>query len=102
MSSDITEFKTQQGIHYKVSLNIPGQSIKILLSGNSYQISSSLTVREKEIVSHLSEGLDANAIAEKLFISEGTVRTHRKNILLKTGAKNSVHLVRMAVANGWV
>ena len=48
------------------------------------------------------DGLDANAIAAKLFISEGTVRTYRKNILEKTGAKNSVHLIRMAVANGWV
>ncbi|MFM8741228.1 MAG: hypothetical protein ACKOC0_13640 [Cytophagales bacterium] len=30
------------------------------------------------------------------------MRKHRENILQKTGAQNSVHLVRMAVANGWV
>ncbi len=60
------------------------------------------TGREKEIVHLLANGFDSNGIAEKLFISEGTVRTHRKNILQKTEARNSVHLVRMAVANGWV
>ena len=100
--SDTTEFKTDQSVHYKATLNLPGQPIKILLSGSSHQSTALLTTREKEIVHHLGEGLDANAIAQKLFISEGTVRTHRKNILEKTGAKNSVHLVRMAVANGWM
>ena len=58
--------------------------------------------REKEIVQHLADGFDAKEVGSRLFISKGTVRTHRKNILEKTGAKNSVHLIRMAVANGWV
>ncbi|MBS1681753.1 MAG: response regulator transcription factor [Bacteroidetes bacterium] len=95
--SDITEFKSTEGIYYKVTLNKPGEPVK-----SSLDFDSLLSDREKEIVQHMSEGNDAFEIAERLFISENTVRTHRKNILAKTGAKNSVHLVRMAVANGWI
>lgn len=100
--SDITEYSREEGMSYKLSLNIPGQSVKTILSGSASASTSPFSEREKEIVLHLSNGLDTNQIAEKLFISEGTVRKHRQNILEKTGAKNSVHLVRMAVANGWV
>ena len=101
-TSNISDLTKDDRMSYKVTLNLPNQPIKLLLVGGSEAVMSSLTNREKEIVHHLGEGLDANDIAEKLFISEGTVRTHRKNILEKTGAKNSVHLVRMAVANGWM
>lgn len=98
--SDITEYSHDDGVNFKLTLNLPDQPIKIIASGNAS--SSPFSDREKEIVLHLADGLDTNQIAEKLFISEDTVRTHRKNILQKTGAKNSVHVVRMAVANGWV
>jgi DNA-binding CsgD family transcriptional regulator len=100
--SDITPYAQYEGVTYKLSLNLPGKPVKTILSGSSNHSITPFTDREKEIVSHLAEGLDSVDIAEKLFISEGTVRTHRKNILEKTGAKNAVHLVRMAVANGWV
>lgn len=100
--SDTTPFKNDKAVHYKATLSLSGKPIKVLLSGNLGETTNLLTVREKEIVHHLAEGLNTDDVAEKLFISEGTVRTHRKNILEKTGAKNSVHLVRMAVANGWV
>lgn len=102
LQSDVTEFNVDQGITYKAILNEPGKPARVMLTGEEENTENPLTEREKEIVQQLADGLDANAIADKLFISEGTVRTHRKNILEKTGAKNSVHLVRMAVANGWV
>jgi len=100
--SDITEYSREEGVNYKLSLNLPGQPVKTIAAGNASASTSPFSEREKEIVLHLFDGLDTNQIAEKLFISEGTVRKHRQNILEKTGAKNSVHLVRMAVANGWV
>ena len=36
-------------------------------------------------------------IAEKLFISFGTVETHRRNMLIKTGTRNTVGLVKLAI-----
>jgi PAS domain S-box-containing protein len=44
---------------------------------------STLTAREKEILSCLAEGLPTEAIARKLFISVVTVRNHVQNILRK-------------------
>lgn len=101
-TSDITEFTKDDRMKFKATLNLPNQPIKLLFEGSSEGFTSPLSPREKEIVQHLAEGHDSQTIADKLFISHDTVRTHRKNILEKTSAKNAVHLVQMAVANGWV
>jgi len=52
-----------------------------------------LSVREIEVLGLIMQGYTNNDIAEKLFISFETVRSHRKNILLKTGAKNTASLI---------
>lgn len=100
--SDITEYVSNANTTCSLVLHQPDEFPKTLLSLHSAKLSSPLTSRETQIVIRMAEGLDAGDIASSLFISEGTVRTHRKNILEKTGAKNSVHLVRMAMANGWI
>jgi DNA-binding NarL/FixJ family response regulator len=55
-----------------------------------------ITRREKEVLEHIAEGLTNNEIAQQLFISSTTVDTHRKNLLLKLGAKNTASLIRIA------
>ena len=52
-----------------------------------------LSVREIEIVGLVMQGYTNHEIAEKLFISYETVKSHRKHILLKTGAKNTAALI---------
>lgn len=52
-----------------------------------------LSVREIEVIGLLMQGLTNNGIAEKLFICFETVKSHRKNILMKTGAKNTAELI---------
>lgn len=56
-----------------------------------------LSKREKEILQLILNELTTNEIAEKLFISFGTVETHRRNMLIKTGARNTAGLVRIAL-----
>ena len=56
-----------------------------------------LTRREKEILELIAEGLTNVEIAERLFVSSTTVDTHRKNLLLKIGAKNSAAMVKLAI-----
>ena len=56
---------------------------------NNYKLS----IREIEVLGLIMQGLTNNEIAEKLFISFETVRSHRKNILEKTGAKNTAALI---------
>lgn len=54
---------------------------------------SKLSIREIEILGLIMQGLTNNEIAEKLFISYETVKSHRKHILEKTGAKNTAALI---------
>lgn len=55
-----------------------------------------LTKREIEIVKMIGSELTNGEIAEKLFLSERTVETHRKNIFKKTGSKSVVGLMNYA------
>ena len=59
-----------------------------------------LSAREIEIIQKLSSGLSSSQIAENLFISEHTVKTHRKNILKKLDLHNSSELIQYAINNG--
>lgn len=61
-----------------------------------------LSEREKEVLAAVAEGLNSREVADKLFISFGTVETHRKNIMRKLDAKNVADLVRIAVRAGLV
>jgi DNA-binding NarL/FixJ family response regulator len=58
-----------------------------------------LTKREKEILSHIAEGLTNVQISEKLFISIDTVDSHRKNLHTKLNVKNTAMLIRFAMEN---
>ncbi len=56
-----------------------------------------LTTREKEILNLISQEHSNEKIAEKLFISERTVETHRRNIFTKTDTKSIVGLIKYAI-----
>ncbi len=58
-----------------------------------------LSEREIEIIQLLSDGLTSSDIGEKLFISEYTVKTHRKNILRKLGLHSTSQLIQFSVNN---
>lgn len=61
-----------------------------------------LTQREIEILNLIAKELRNDEIAEKLFISERTVETHRRNIFVKTETKSIVGLIKYAIANGLI
>lgn len=56
-----------------------------------------LSRREKEVLALILEEFTTQEIADKLFISFGTVETHRRNMLVKTGARNTAGLVRISI-----
>ena len=75
-----------------------------MASGRAYQTPELsdeplLTKRELEVLKLLCEQKTSAEIAEKLFVSIRTVHGHRNNLLLKTGAKNTVGLVMYALLN---
>lgn len=60
-------------------------------------INLELTNREMDVLSLICKGYNTAQIADALFISYRTVEGHRKNLLEKTGASNSVSLAVFAI-----
>ncbi|MFT6868230.1 MAG: DNA-binding NarL/FixJ family response regulator [Cyclobacteriaceae bacterium] len=56
-----------------------------------------LSQREIEIIKCLADGMNTKAIANSLFISEHTVKTHRRNIMHKLHVKTSAELIKLAM-----
>jgi DNA-binding NarL/FixJ family response regulator len=56
-----------------------------------------LSVRETELIHLIAEGLTNKEIAERLFLSVHTIKTHRKNIIKKLGFsfKNTTELAQL-------
>jgi DNA-binding NarL/FixJ family response regulator len=61
-----------------------------------------LTPREIELVRMLAQGFSNKGIAEKLFISEGTVKVHLHNIYDKLNISSRLELLRFAMQKGLV
>jgi DNA-binding NarL/FixJ family response regulator len=59
-----------------------------------------LTEREREILRHVSTGLTARQIAERLVVSHRTVQNHVQNVLQKLQLHNRVELTRWAIEAG--
>ena len=69
------------------------------LSGSD-RSGSSLSLRERDLLALVAEGLTDSEIAEKLFISIHTVRSHLDRIKDKTGARRRAELTRLALHQG--
>lgn len=61
-----------------------------------------ISERENEIIVSIAEGQTNAQIAERLFLSNHTVNTHRKNIMAKLGVKNTAGIVMYAVKTNLV
>ncbi|MEI8166784.1 MAG: response regulator transcription factor [Chloroflexales bacterium] len=64
------------------------------------QMLERLTAREQEVLALLGEGCSNHAIAERLQVSESTVRVHAHNIQSKLGLLDRGHLVAYAARQG--
>lgn len=62
----------------------------------------SLTIREREVLQQICLGFNNQQIADKLFISPMTIKSHRSNLLEKTGCKNTPALILFAIKNKMV
>ena len=61
-----------------------------------------LTGREVEVLRKVAAGTPNKIIASQLAISEATVKTHMKSILLKLGANDRTHAVTIAMKRGFI
>lgn len=63
---------------------------------------SALTQRELDVLRAIAKGYNTGEIAGLLFLSENTIETHRKKLMLKLGARNMAELVVKAISLGIV
>jgi len=61
-----------------------------------------LTDREREIVALVAEGLTNQEIADRLFVSFSTAKTHVSHVLTKLGLRDRIHIVIYAYQHGLV
>jgi DNA-binding NarL/FixJ family response regulator len=60
------------------------------------------TERELEILRLIRDGLSTKEIAHRLNIALKTAACHRSRLMIKSGARNAIHLLEWAIKNGFV
>jgi len=61
-----------------------------------------LTPREHEILQHLADGVSVAVLAQRLYISQSTAKTHMSKLYEKLGAQNRTQAIMAAVRLGLV
>ncbi|MGH2636114.1 MAG: LuxR C-terminal-related transcriptional regulator [Actinomycetota bacterium] len=71
------------------------------IGGGPRSVLAQLTPREREVLQLLAAGLDNRGIAEALYLSPDTARTHVRNVLRKLGVHSRAEAVRLAIRTGF-
>jgi DNA-binding NarL/FixJ family response regulator len=124
-SADVVQEAMQNGFHGYLHKHAPSseliKSIRLVASGQAVipqdaarrlatratgepetaaSAASRLTRRELDVLALLVEGADTRHIAERLFLSRNTVRTHVQNILAKLQVHSRLEAASFAVRHG--
>jgi DNA-binding NarL/FixJ family response regulator len=73
-----------------------------LLSRKATQTQRVLSKREREIMDLLAQGLTGEQVAERLFLSPETIKTHIRNAMNKLEANTRVHAIAIALREGFI
>lgn len=113
ITKDTTQAELIQGIH-QVSkgqtyvsneLYIPVQNGEVdynksIHYRNRFLENTNLTRREVDIISFIAQGYSNKNIADLLYISEYTVKAHRRNLKAKLNLSNTADITRFAIKTG--
>jgi DNA-binding CsgD family transcriptional regulator len=97
-----------KGINARIDLSIEAaqlrQAVEAVMRGEVWGIDNTPKLSERELATLklLSEGLRDRDIAQKLMISESTVKFHINNVMSKLKAKTRYQALYLAVVKGWV
>ena len=101
--TDIGDFKTDTSLVLTVSRLIDGQGyVKVFSKSYPQSVNTTLSKRELEILRLCIDGLTSKMIADKLFLSEQTVKNHKRNMMAKTSASNIAALISLSLMNNWI
>jgi two-component system response regulator DesR len=73
-----------------------------MLQTASLNADRSLTTRELEVLGLAADGESVKDIANRLYLSGGTVRNYLSAIIMKTGARNRLDAIRIVRKDGWL
>ncbi|MGM0452951.1 MAG: response regulator [Thermodesulfobacteriota bacterium] len=71
-----------------------------ILQADAETVEELLTVREREVLQLIAEGLSTRQIAERIHVSIKTVETHRQQVMKKLNAKSVAELTKIALREG--
>jgi len=100
-SSDISELKKSNRMKYFFGF-WKNEFFQKLILGETSAYGNILTNRELDLLTLAADGYTSAEIAAFKNLSVETVRTHNRNIISKTGAKNLTEVVRVALVEGWI
>jgi two-component system, NarL family, response regulator LiaR len=86
----------------KVVIRMAGDQGSRIPIGEDGATIQALTFREQEVLQLLSRGLNNQAIAEALYVSDRTVQAHLTNIFAKMGVSSRLEAVLTAIRRGWL
>ncbi|GGH74681.1 DNA-binding NarL/FixJ family response regulator [Filimonas zeae] len=97
---EVIQLILEGGMHYSEAEETPAEENTWFL--DDFMKRYQLTRREVEIIKMIGQELTSKEISDRLYISEFTVSTHRKNILRKLNLKNTAGVVNFARENSLI
>lgn len=98
MFQDITNLMKNDFYWLRVEFKSSKRTFYMSYRSDTKELSKNdiLSAREKEILSFIAEGKEAEEIAKILFLSKTTINNHRQNMLNKLGARDVTALIQLA------
>ena len=96
--------KLRQGGRYLSPLlhgELTDELFKVEQKEEAMQQDETLTIREREVLKLIAEGISNKEIGDRLFISVRTVENHRANIMRKLNIKSTANLIKYAIHKGY-
>jgi DNA-binding CsgD family transcriptional regulator len=85
-----------------VPVEVPARAAEPFEVNRARQEQLGITPRELDILAAIAEGLSTREIAEKLFVSENTVKTHASRLFEKLNARRRTQAVQIGKAAGLI
>jgi DNA-binding NarL/FixJ family response regulator len=96
-------YAVQRGNRYlsrKISDSMIDEYLQLREAASENNLLDRLSQREREVLQLVAEGNSSSQIAEKLFLSPGTVDSYRSRLMIKLGIKDLPGLIKFAIQHG--